>query len=152
MNKNKNDFEVCVRAIIQNNGKILICYEKGKDYYFTPGGHIEFGETAKETLCRELKEELNISIKRCSFIGTVENIFIQDGEHHHELDLIFNVEAENVSDKSREDHIDFFFMDIDKFSKEKILPTALQKSILKWLKNKKIFWASQIYDKCILLE
>jgi len=149
MDKNKN-FEVCARAIIQDNGKILVCYEKGNDYYFTPGGHVEFGESAKEALCRELKEELNISIKKCSFIGAVENVFVQNGENHHELDLVFNVEAENISDKSEEDHIDFLFMDIERFSKEKILPIVLQKSLLKWLKDKKMFWASQIYDKSIL--
>ena len=151
MDKNKNNnFEICARAIIQNNGKILVCYEKGKGYYFTPGGHIEFGESAKQALSRELKEELNISIKKYSFIGAVENVFIQNGKHHHELDLVFNVEAENVSDKSEEDHIDFLFMDIERFSKEEILPIVLQKALLKWLKDKKIFWASQIYDKSIL--
>ena len=151
MDKNKNnDFEICARAIIQNNGNILVCYEKGKGYYFTPGGHIEFGESAKEALFRELKEELNISIKKYSFMGAVENVFIQDNEHHHELDLVFNVEAENVSDKSEEDHIDFLFMDIKRFSQEKILPIALHKVLLKWLRDKKMFWASQIYDKSIL--
>ena len=151
MDKDKNNnFEICARAIIQNNGKILVCYEKGNDYYFTPGGHINFGESAKEALYRELKEELNISIKRCSFIGAVENIFVQNDENHHELDLVFNIEAGNVSDKSEEDHIDFLFMDIERFSKEEILPIVLQKALLKWLKDKKMFWVSQIYDKSIL--
>lgn len=38
-------------------------------------------------------------------------------------------------------------MDSNKFAKEKVLPIALKKSVLKWLKDKKIFWASQIYNK-----
>ena len=83
-------------------------------------------------------------------MGAVENVFIQDNEHRHALDLVFSVEAENISDKNKEDHIDFLFMDIERFSKEEVLPIVLQKALLKWLKDKKMFWASQIYDKSIL--
>jgi len=144
MNKYKDKFEICVRGIIQNRGKILVCKNKEKDYYFFPGGHIDFGESAESALVRELKEELNISIKRLSFIGTVENIFIQDNEKHHEINLVFNVLVTKAKDKSEEDHIDFFFFDKKRFLKEEVLPIALQKTVIKWLKDKKLFWASQI--------
>jgi len=144
MNKYKDKFEICVRSIIQNRGKILVCKNKEKDYYFFPGGHIDFGESAESALVRELKEELNISIKKLSFIGTVENIFIQDNEKHHEINLVFNVLVAKAKDKSEEDHIDFFFFDKKRFLKEEVLPIALQKTVMKWLKDKKLFWASQI--------
>ena len=140
MNEYKNKFELCVRAIIQNDDRILVCKRKDKDYYFFPGGHIDFGEDAKLALVRELKEELNISIKKLSFIGTVENIFIQDNEKHHEINLVFNVLVTKAKDKSEEDHIDFFFFDKDKFSKEKVLPISLKEAIIKWRKDKKLFW------------
>jgi len=142
--KNK-EFEICVRAVIKHQGKILMCWNKAKKYYFFLGGHINFGERARETLARELKEELNISIKKCSFIGTVENIFIKENKKHHEIDLVFEIKPKKIITKSKEDHIGFFLIDINNFSKEKILPIALKKAILKWLKDKKTFWASQIY-------
>lgn len=142
--KFRNSFELCVRVIIQQNGKILVCKNKEKNYYFFPGGHINFGETAEKALERELKEELYISIKNISFIGAIENVFEEEGKKHHELDLVFNVKAEKVRDKSKEDHIDFIFLDIKKFSKEIVFPLALRDNILKWIKNGKIFWASQI--------
>jgi len=119
--KNSN-FEVCVRGIIKKNGKILVCKRKDKDYYFFPGGHVEFGEQAEDALRRELKEELNLSIKNISFIGVSENIY---------------------QEESQENHIDFFFLDKEKFSKEKILPIALRKAIIGWQEDKKIFWASK---------
>jgi len=149
MNSYKNKIEVCVRAVIQRQGKILICQNKSKGYYFLPGGHIDFGETAKETLNRELKEELNIIVKKYSFIGTVENIFIEDGQKHHEINLVFNVSVDRLNDRSRENHISFLLMDIKEFSRKKILPVALKMALLKWCKNKKIFWASRIYNKII---
>jgi len=75
--------EVLVRAIIQKKGKILICKKIGKDYrgknyYFFPGGHLDFGESAKEALKRELMEELGLKIKKSSFIGISEHLFVED--------------------------------------------------------------------------
>jgi len=140
----KNNFELCVRVIILNKGKILVCHNKERKYYFFPGGHINFGETAKEALKRELKEELDIKIKNCFFIGAIENVFKEQGKMHHELDLVFNVEAEEIHDKSKEDHISFFFLDMEKFSKEAVFPIALRDNIIKWLKDHKTFWATQV--------
>jgi len=140
----KNNFELCVRTVILNKEKILVCHNKERKYYFFPGGHINFGETAKEALERELKEELDIKIKNCFFIGAIENVFKGEGKIHHELDLVFNVKAEEIHDKSKEDHIDFFFLDIKKFSKEAVFPIALRDNIIKWLKDHKTFWATQV--------
>ena len=70
----KNQFEICARAIIRHRGKILVCRAKKSKFYFFPGGHIEYGETATAALKRELKEELGVRLKRASIMGTVENI------------------------------------------------------------------------------
>jgi len=138
-----NNFEICVRGVIEKNGKILVCKKKDKDYYFFPGGHVEFGEKIEEALVRELKEELNLSIRGMSFIGVSENIYREGGGKIDEINLVFNISTDNMKDKSQEDHIDFFFLDKEKFSKEKILPIALQKAIIKWQEDKKIFWVSK---------
>jgi len=140
MNEYKDKFELCVRAIIQDDDKILVCKRKDKGYYFFPGGHIEFGETAEQALIRELNEELSILIKKVSFIGVGENIFNQDGQKHHEINLVFEVLADKVKDKSKEDHIDFFFFEKEKFAKEKVLPISLKEAIIKWRKDNKVFW------------
>lgn len=143
MNEYKNKFELCVRGIVQKENKILVCKNKENDYYFFPGGHIEFGETAKQALIRELNEELNILVKKVSFIGMGENIFSQEDQKHHEINLVFEVLTDEVEDKSKEDHIDFFFFDKERFSKEKILPISLKEAIIKWRKDKKLFWLEQ---------
>lgn len=51
-----------VSANIIKNGKILLEYNSKHDYYTLPGGKQNGNETPVETLVRELKEELNISI------------------------------------------------------------------------------------------
>jgi len=137
-----SSFELIVRGVIRERNQILVCKRKDRDYYFLPGGHIEFGEKSEDALIRELNEELNISIKHFSFIGVVENVFKEDDEIHHEVNLVFEVLTNKAEDKSREDHIDFFFFDKKRFLKEKVLPPALKEAVIQWQKDKKIFWKS----------
>jgi len=44
------------------NGKILSTKSKGKTKYYIPGGKRENNDTDEETLIREIREELNVSI------------------------------------------------------------------------------------------
>lgn len=143
MNKYKHKIEICARAVIGHNGKILVCRALGKNHYFFPGGHIEYGETAANALKRELYEELGVRMNKCVFIGTVENIYKEDGETHHEINLVFDVSVNKIFSQSKEDHIEFIFLNKEEFSNDKVLPRALQKCAIKWLKNKKNFWATQ---------
>lgn len=144
------NIEICVRAVIKSEGGVLVCWHKEKKYYFFPGGHVEFGETAEFALIRELKEELDIAVEKLSFIGVVENIYIEKKDRHkehrgkhHEINLAFNVLVERVKDKSLEDHIDFTLLSKKEFAQEKIYPLALKKAVVEWLKNKKNFWKIQ---------
>ena len=114
---------------------------------FFPGGHVEFGENAKAALFREIKEELGISIKKYKFIGFVENIFKERWGKHHEFNLIFEAVPARINTKSREGHLLFSFLDIGQLSRNKVLPVALKKFLLKWLNDKKVFWGSQIFNK-----
>jgi len=142
-----NQFEVCIRAIIRSQNKILVCLNKEKGYYFFPGGHLDFGESIKDALFREIKEELNVTVKEIKFIGLVNNVYEETGQKHHEINLVFDTKVDKITERSQENHIDFFLFEESKFAKERVLPIALQKAVLKWLKDKKFFWATQIYDK-----
>lgn len=142
-NKLKNQIQLLVRAIIQENGKILVCKKIGKRYYFFPGGHVEYGEDTKKALAREIKEELGINIKKASFIGGSEHLFTEDGIKHHEINLIYHVRIDKLDIESKEDHLQFFLFDKKQLVEENILPKVLKQAILKWLKNKKDFWVSE---------
>ena len=66
--------EVCA-AIIINNNRILLTqrgYGEYKDKWEFPGGKIEENETKEETIIREIKEELDASIKVEKFLTKVE--------------------------------------------------------------------------------
>ena len=56
------------------NGQVLCARSKGKDTYYLPGGKREAGETDKETLAREIEEEVSVQIKSetVSYFGSFE--------------------------------------------------------------------------------
>jgi 8-oxo-dGTP pyrophosphatase MutT (NUDIX family) len=131
--------EFLVRALIQDNGRVLVCRKIGKRYFFFPGGHIEPEESPRKALTRELREELGIRIKKCSFIGQSEHSFTEDGKKHHEINLLFDVKIDKKTAESKENHLQFYFLDAKQMKKSIILPGILKRSVLRWLKDKKQF-------------
>jgi len=55
---------VSARAVIISDDKILLIYriKNGEEYYVTPGGGVEEGESIREALKREIKEETNLDL------------------------------------------------------------------------------------------
>jgi len=59
-------------GIIITNKKLLLEKSYGKDYYKSPGGGIEQGETPTQALVRELQEEFQITVQESDleYFGT----------------------------------------------------------------------------------
>ena len=76
---NKN-IHVLSRAVIIDQGHLLVCQtlDLPNNFYFLPGGHVEHGESAEQTVLRELVEECGsvCTIKR--FLGCLEYSFDLD--------------------------------------------------------------------------
>lgn len=66
-------------------------------FYRPIGGTIEFGENSKQTLIREIREELNQEIEELQLISVIENIFGVLDDRGHEIDFIYDV---NLKDKT----------------------------------------------------
>ena len=67
---------------------------KQPTFYRPLGGGIEFGEWSRETICRELMEEIGVETKADSlkYIGTLENIFTFNGMPGHEIVMVYDGE------------------------------------------------------------
>lgn len=124
--------ETIARGICVRNGKVLLCYPRDRSYSYLPGGHIEFGETGREALVREMKEETGLDATAGDLLGVVESSFVQKGEKHCEINLIYAMEVKvkgegeqrNVS--SCEDWICFDWVECDKIDSVNLLPPEMK--------------------------
>lgn len=80
-------------CVIQDGGRILVSegYDEVKrNIFYRPlGGTIEFGETGAETVVREFMEEIRAEVTAIRYLGTLENIFVYDGQKGHEIVLVY---------------------------------------------------------------
>lgn len=127
--------ETIARGVCVIDGKLLLCRAKGGRSTYLPGGHIEFGETGRDALVREVKEELGVDSSAGAFLGALENSFVQNGSPHAEINLVYElsladgVDAEGL--KSREDWIEFIWQDLDDLASVNLLPEAFR-SLSSW--------------------
>ena len=52
----------CAGLIYIENKKLLLAYSNNKQCFYLPGGKIDYTESAKRALCREVFEEMNVQI------------------------------------------------------------------------------------------
>ena len=126
--------ETIARGVCVKDGKVLLCLPKDRSYSYLPGGHIEFGETGREALVREMKEETGLDATAGDLLGVVESQFVQKGEKHCEINLIYRMEVrggEGERVRSCEDWICFDWVDCDKLDTANLLPPEMKPYCLK---------------------
>ncbi len=82
-------FHYRVAGVALHEGHVLLQQSVNEPIWALPGGHAEVGETAAQTLVREMHEELGASVRVGRLLWVVENLFPKEAIRHHELGLIF---------------------------------------------------------------
>jgi ADP-ribose pyrophosphatase YjhB (NUDIX family) len=117
--------ETIARGIFIRNGRILLCRAKGSSSTYLPGGHIEFGETGRLSLAREMKEEMGVEARIGAFRGVVENSFMQKGKPHSEINLVYDMQFDEVDEpKALEEWIEFVWWPLSDLKSANLLPSA----------------------------
>ena len=119
--------ETIARGVCVRGGQILLCRAKGGSSTYLPGGHIEFGETGRQGLRREILEEIGAEASVGRFIGVVENAFMQHGKPHAEINLVYEFDMDAESVCAKEDWIEFEWRDIGGLADANLLPEAFRR-------------------------
>lgn len=119
--------ETIARGVAVKDGKILLCRAKGGKTSYLPGGHIEFGETGREALVREIREELGVESQTGAFLGVVENSFLQHGKPHAEINLVYELILDGLPDRAQEDWIAFEWVPLAELSAAHVLPAVFER-------------------------
>lgn len=136
---NSHRFQYRAAAIVLDGGKLLLHRLQGDPFWALPGGRVEAGESAAETVSREFQEELGLAVDCGQLACTGENFFEYASEAHHEIGLYFHVALPAdaaVNDKHRIHHgvegdkpLEFRWFDIADILGIDMRPVAIQHAL-----------------------
>jgi 8-oxo-dGTP diphosphatase len=120
------DVEVISRGLTIDDGRVLLCRNEKHGYFYLPGGHVEFGETAAAGLAREFQEEAGIDVNVGDLAFVHEHIFRQGRRVRHELNLVFHVELSTNQVESQEEKIAFEWVPLAGIGERDVRPDAVR--------------------------
>ncbi len=117
MRKNERGLLVLASAIVNNSQGMLLLLKRSnsnrsfKECWQLPEGKLEFGETPKEALERELQEEIGLS----SFVSKllfVSSAIMQTDKKikYHSIRIVYKVEWSGAKIKLSDDHSEYLWI------------------------------------------
>lgn len=129
-----------VAGIIKQDNKILILNVDDSPYYHIPGGHIEIGEDSLTAVTREIKEELNYTVKKANLFCTQENFYKKKGVIQHGVEYYYIIELEEEieiidrevieNDRGEEKHLLIKWVSIDELKTTDLRPFTIKGLII----------------------
>ena len=125
-----------VGAVIVCNGRILLEKRKGepgKGKWSIPGGLVELGERAEQTVIREVREETNLEVENPELIDVVDSItFDDDGRiKYHFVIIDYFVKLKGGTIKAADDAAELKwvpFSEVEKYDLTKTFRAFFQRN------------------------
>jgi len=98
---------VGVGGVVVKDAKVLLFLRKKppeSGFWTIPGGAIEFGETVKEALFRELREEVGVDTCIRAYLGVTDHILPDERVHWVSLRFLVDIVADEPKNASPESH------------------------------------------------
>ena len=120
-------FRVSVYGLLTRDDEILVNRHPLHSRYGLPGGGVEIGETMRDALVREYREETGLEVRPTRLLDVNESLFTFGGEDAHGILILYNVEmigGEIRPAGNQLDSVDVRFMKIDELRAGKAMPFA----------------------------
>jgi ADP-ribose pyrophosphatase YjhB (NUDIX family) len=83
-----------VTAVVEDDGKILLIHKTDNDLWALPGGGHDPGESIRDTVVREVREETGYDVDVTGIVGTYTNphhvMAYDDGEVRQQFSICFS--------------------------------------------------------------
>jgi len=145
MSSRKGTIEVIARGIVKNrSGCVLLCKNLKHGYFYLPGGHVELGEPASESLRREFLEETGLRVRVKNLVACEEHRFAQKGRSRHEINLVFHVELHSSTEtvQALEKHLGFEWVPVNGLGKRDLRPASATRLCRLTAKTRSVDWLS----------
>jgi len=92
---------VKVICLFRHGGRLLAIDDfdpaKRQRFWVPIGGRVEFGESSRQAIIREVREELGAEILDLELLGVLENLFTFDGGPGHEIVFVYDARFADVA-------------------------------------------------------
>lgn len=99
-------FNYRMAGIALDGDRVLLHRMDWENFWSLPGGRGELLEPARETLRREMREELGVEVEVGRLVWVMESFFELNGKSYHELGLYFLMTLPDGSRFLREDEFE----------------------------------------------
>ncbi len=124
-------------AVLINSNRILLHKINSNPYWSLPGGRVELSESARDAVCREMKEELHIDCSIIRPLWVMENFFDSFGFCFHEIAFYFLMtvpsdlltRGDSFEEYDGSSKLNFRWHAIDSLDEVELYPEFLRKSV-----------------------
>lgn len=118
--------------IIDEKKRVLLVKRKHdpyKDYWDVPGGFVEPGETAEQSLKRELKEELEFTPKNFAYLSSYVSIYPYQKITYKTLCLMYVIKTKRFTPKIGDDVSGYEWFPMSSIPFERLAFSFIEKAL-----------------------
>lgn len=128
--------KIAAACLFDESGRLLVVRKRGSHIFMLPGGKTESNETPLQTLCRELEEEIGLSIEesRLQPLGHFQARAANEPDHWVEAEVFVGYLTDEVAPQAEIEALDWVELHLSPsiplapLLRERIIPALLLRS------------------------
>ena len=129
-------FNFRVAGVAIQNGKLLLHKTPTDNFWSLPGGRVDMFEFSRETLLREMLEEIGKPVRVGNLLWVVENFFEYNNIKHHEIGFYYQMQVPDIENQDDfiliedETELLFHWEEVETINPGNIYPEFITKDLL----------------------